>query len=139
MCNQRKSSLIQSLPLPCDSRYNCDPGDNAVFPSNKVGHTTNNPRKKALGVDVMEKGHRLRGKQKIKRRIISSWNFTGIKLSHAAKHSWPCRSNCPCYRHCLMHPMINHINSNYIKFTPVINVLSGLIQSHIFLYNRGAA
>lgn len=58
MCNQRKSSLIQSPPpLPCDSRYNCDPDDNAVFPSNKVGHAANNPsfKKKALGVDVMEK------------------------------------------------------------------------------------
>lgn len=68
----------------------------------------------------------------MKRRIISPRNFIGIKLPHAAKHSWPCRSNCPCYRHCLMHPKINHINSNYIKFSPVINVPSGLIQSYIF-------
>lgn len=37
-------------PLTCDSRYNCDPDDSAVFPSNKVGHAANNPRKRRLAL-----------------------------------------------------------------------------------------
>lgn len=48
-CVQLQKKLtnpIRPPPLPCDSRYNCDPDDNAVFPSNKVGHAANNPRKR---------------------------------------------------------------------------------------------